>query len=460
MESDPKDSSAAKCIQITLLGKSFHPEYTHQCFEEETIFGYAPFPDDHNSLLSNVTIHPSYKNHIYANEYLKLQVDLAPSCDHCKITVHTAPIRDPPQASFSLSSIEEASSSAIEHLSLSGRKRKDIEGPSRLDMSEVLSKIHQCLPDETTTTSTSSRTNDNISHHFIQVPVGIKVSEFTNRHGSFVIHYAQGNDDQVVSYHNQVQKLALMFIENASTVDLRSNEGGEWNILYLYMKHEEEKYSLVGYMTLFNFFSPFKKPKPGVVLRICQALILPIYQRQGHGKKLMSCVFDLAHGKYKNHAAGNIHGENSMQEIVEVNVEDPCPAFVLLRNMIDYNRFKHNLESDDPWIPLDYLQNFQMLTDAHAINAACKAKITKTQIHISYEIYKLKMMLSLLSNMNDGPEKDNTVKLYRLMVKKRLNQFHKEEIGACGSKEEKQAYLTKLYEDAYNHYVSILNRNY
>jgi histone acetyltransferase 1 len=455
MNSDPKDSSAAKCIQVKLLGKTFQPEYTHQCFEEETIFGYAPFPNNDTPSLSNMPIHPSYNNHIYAEEYLKLQVDLAPSCDKCKITVHTAPILDPQQTLLS-SSLDEPSSSGIQNLSLSGTKRKDVEGPSRLSMSEVLSKLKQCLPDESTTDA-----NDDVTHHFIQVPVGIHVSEFTTKHGSFVAYLANGNDDKVESYHNQVQKLALMFIENASPVDLRSNEGGEWNILYLYLKHEEHKYSLVGYMTLYNFFSPFKKPRPGIVLRICQALILPIYQRQGHGKKLMNCVLDLAHGKYNSHRINNhMIGENSMQEIVEINVEDPCPAFVLLRNMVDYNHFMHNVESENPWIPLHYLQGFLMLTDVDATHAACKAKITKAQIHISYEIYKLKLTLSLLSNMTDGPEKENIEKQYRLMVKKRLNQFHKEDIGACGSKEEKQAYLTKLYEDAYNHYVSILNRNY
>ena len=448
MDSDPKDSSAAKCIQVRFLGKLFHPEYTHQCFEEETIFGYAPFPTDHTPLFSNIPIHPSYNNHIYAKDYLRLEVDLAPSCEKCKITVHTAPIIE-----RQASSTEEPSSSSMEHLSLSGTKRKDMEGPTRLDIPQVLSKLKQCLPVDETTIDT----NDDVTHHFIQIPVGTKISEFATMHGSFVVHLAHGNDDRVESYHNKVQKLALMFIENASSVDLRSNEGGEWNILYLYLKHDENNYSLVGYMTLFNFFSPFKKTKSGIaiLLRICQALILPIYQRQGHGKRLMSCVFDLANGKYNND-----NGRQTAHEIVEVNVEDPCPAFVLLRNMVDYNNFTLNVTSEDPWIPMHYLQGFDMLTDADATNAACKAKITKTQIHISYEIYKLKMTLSLLSNMNDGPDKENIVKQYRLMVKKRLNQYHKEDIGACGSKEEKQAYLTKLYEDAYNHYLSILNRKY
>ena len=37
-------SSAAACITLTLLGKTFRPEFTHQLFEGEVIRGYEPTP--------------------------------------------------------------------------------------------------------------------------------------------------------------------------------------------------------------------------------------------------------------------------------------------------------------------------------------------------------------------------------------------------------------------------------
>lgn len=432
------ESSASRSIEVSFLGKTFRPVYSHQCFEEETIFGYAPFPcEKEGNPSSNDIPHESYKSHVYAIEYLKLQVTLAPSCERCKITVYHQPI-----------DTSDEPSSAIRNLSLSGTKRKDMEQPSKLSISDILTKLRLCLPDET---------HADVTKCFLKNPMGTKVSEYATKEGTFTIHIGSGNDDAIESYHMQVQRLSLMFIENASSIELKSNEGGEWHILYLFLQHSDGQYSFAGYMTLFSFFSPFKKPKPGIVLRICQAIILPFYQRQGHGKKLMECVYDFANGKYDVLLERN---SSLMKEIVEINVEDPCPAFVLLRDMVDYSKFVSKCEEGDSWISSEYLNEdcFQPLTDADATSAACKAKMTKTQIHIVYEISKLKSTLNLMSKETTAAE--DIMKKFRLMVKKRLNRLHKEEIGACGDNtEDKQAYLSYLYQKAYEHYLYILNRN-
>jgi hypothetical protein len=62
-------------------------------------------------------------------------------------------------------------------------------------------------------------------------------------------------------------------------------EDGEWELLYLYRVEDpatsqgsnNPRYHFAGYYTIFAFSNPLK----GKCLRVCQALILPTYQRQG-----------------------------------------------------------------------------------------------------------------------------------------------------------------------------------
>jgi hypothetical protein len=53
-----------------------------------------------------------------------------------------------------------------------------------------------------------------------------------------------------------------------------------WELLYLYERATEGALLFAGYYTLFAFVNPLR----GKVLRVCQALILPHYQRQGEGR--------------------------------------------------------------------------------------------------------------------------------------------------------------------------------
>jgi hypothetical protein len=42
------------------------------------------------------------------------------------------------------------------------------------------------------------------------------------------------------------------------------------------------------------------------------------------------------------------------------------------------------------------------------------------------------------------------------MVKKRLARVHREDLGACHSKDEKQALLGKIFDETLEHYKSVL----
>ena len=65
------------------------------------------------------------------------------------------------------------------------------------------------------------------------------------------------------------------------------------------------------------------------------------------------------------------------------------------------------------------------------------------------------------SSCSDAAERGRELeKKYRLMVKKRLNQLYNEDIGACSTKVENQALLSKLlFDESICRYRSILKKS-
>jgi len=286
---------------------------------------------------------------------------------------------------------------------------------------------------------------------------------------TFVITVADG--PSVGDYHSQIQKLALWFIENADEVDVSNSNNhhhhsGFWKVLYLFQQHNTNKknttnnkcYSLAGYLTLFHFHAPFHKPTPGMIARICQALVLPPYQGQGHGRQLMQCVYDLSHGGVYD----DIYPPHE-QRIVQVNVEDPSPGFVALRNAMDFQwltRYDHV-----EWWPEPARDSVRMMTastttttttttledggttrlsrpealvvalsETAAIQVADQAKILPRQVHIVYEwmVFRTlrRMEAAALDNSNnDKTKKEEWETRFRLLVKSRLNREHREDMA-------------------------------
>lgn len=451
-EDNPCQSSAALCISLTLLEKSFGPEFTHQCFPGEVIPGYRP------KNFANLTgkQHSSHVHHEVATQELQIGIKLSPSCRKCMVEIQVDEGESDAGRAAKRPRLEKTSNvvntaaatndNAEDATPIKSEKRVTFQEPeetaaeaeaSPMSLDEIQAFLSKALP--TIVSSDTAAADD-----YLTAPIGRVMKEFQRNDMNFVISIASGPD--AVDYHNQVQKLALWFIENADCVDLASSEGGGyWKVLYLFRKHAPTKYSLVGYITLFHFHAPFKKPKSGTVARVCQVLILPPYQRMGLGKALLKQVYDMA--------------RNDDNDIVEINVEDPAPACTLLRNRLDYDMLKESFASDSPWLDsTNYSATdvsspdfFKPLSDADAIPAGAVACITPRQVQIAYELYKL----SLLPEQ-DCPE--DLLKKYRLFVKKRLVRVHREELGGCASKEEKQALLAKIFDETLEQYNMILKR--
>lgn len=352
---------------------------------------------------------------------------------------------------------------------------------NKMDLKDIISSLRKALPSliESSSINDGSTPNDgylqqplgNIINEYKRTVQGYNTSEVADAksdgiEAEFVITLADGSDKMVSDYHNKVQGMAMFFIETADDVDLSSNEGGgHWKCIYVYRRHEADKYSLVGYTTLFHFNSPFRKPKPGIVMRVCQAIVLPPYQRGGHGSMMLNEVYKIAEGR------SGIDGsaESGSDEIVEVNVEDPCPGFVALRNKVDFRRFQNSSN-------LGGLQSLSTDVDSNAFwsplpedlvaSGAADLRVTPQQILIASEMSKLgavEAKIKVLRSSNEISTNEETIesmeKKYRLTVKKRLLKVHREELGACGSKDEQKAKLGEYFADTLRQYRSLLKLN-
>ena len=459
--------------------------------------------------------HSSYSHHRGNDPRLEIGIELSPDCTTCVATaqqteampanddssVHDSgnatatgatkkrPIIDTTNSNVGDGSTEAASPDAkrqkpsvsfadhqgngIASTSVDNATSSSLE--NKMDVKDIISSLRKALPNLTESSSSSINDSSALNDRYLQQPLGRVLSEYKRPvqgnnpseanaksdgiEAEFVITLADGSDKIVADYHNKVQGMAMFFIETADNVDLSSNEGGgHWKCIYVYRRHEADKYSLVGYTTLFHFNSPFRKPKPGIVMRVCQAIVLPPYQRGGHGSMMLNEVYKIAEGR--NGVAGG------SDEIVEVNVEDPCPGFIALRNKVDFRRFQNSsnlgalqslstdVDSNAFWSPLP---------DDLVASGAAELRVTPQQILIASEMAKLcavEAKIKDLRSSNEGSTNEETIedieKKYRLMVKKRLLKVHREELGACGSKDEQKAKLGEIFDETLRQYRSLL----
>ncbi|GAX17473.1 histone acetyltransferase 1 [Fistulifera solaris] len=489
-ESTARNSSAARCIELRLLGNTFHPVYTHQLFENEAIRGYIPPSNEEDIRNEN--------EEDTALREMKVQIDLSPSCELCHVSFETkrpkkrrllrscltqrdakranavsssenfddsneeknndgdessetvTSEKSAPEGSDSSVYVDEDDEDAVKSTEEEGNTRR-----RRMPLSEVESRLSRALP------TIASKTGSDIEQKYLTTIPGTYLEKYVWRGDRFCLTLANGSD--AATFHNEVQRMARFFIETADDVDVAEQSvGGTWNILYLFQMHGEKQYSFAGYFTLYHFNSPFRKPTPGTVVRICQALILPPYQRSGHGFTMMNAVYKWAFDGYNE----RLKGEEAEipKSIVEINVEDPAPAFVALRNRVDYHRFLEAKAKNENWFgsAVDSLQHtdisvpdfFAPLKDSILNDASAKAKITPKQVQVVYELLRLHQ-LQTHSDTAGASNPEALEKRYRLLVKKRLQREYKEDLGACNSKEEMKSFLKELYDQTRKQYEAI-----
>lgn len=531
---DPTDSSskepvagisaASSCIRISLRSSppsphatpSFRPVYTHQCFEKECVTGWRPYLDaerqsqqiyrswkggisnDGNNDIDGLhNLHPSYQRCRH-DDRLDIHVRLSPSCENCNVEIQTE--KCAPTTKHDNDGKDEPAPKRVKIVSFAetgGPGEDNAQDVKQMDMKDIVHQISISVPpilsvtmngtvhnellpakDDERGDAKADSTNECAVRWLKTYHRKTKgSSESTTEESKFIIALADGSDPKVARYHKAIQPLARWFIETADDVDLSDTSKGSWNVMYLFRCHDSppsgssssSRLSLVGYITLLHVHSPFRQPIPGIIVRICQALILPPYHRAGHGSEMLRCIHEYA----------DRHEENAAHmyyiPIVEVNVEDPAPGFVALRDSVDYQRFvslcspSTNEGNGSEKANLDYLNEndvtkkeyYLPISEENLLKVAEALKVTKRQAQVVHEVYKLAKVeewkRSLSKDANDTELIEDIEKNYRLMVKKSLRSYRLEELGACdGDKEKQKALLGEWFEETLSHYRRLL----
>lgn len=177
------------------------------------------------------------------------------------------------------------------------------------------------------------------------VPVGEEVGSFeapscgpghqsrpdsaTDRKTSkFKVYRSDLKDEKSKTFLRRLETLAIWLIERASYIAIDEN----WELLTLYEVYERdavEAYQLVGFTTLYRDYRGNKRSSSNsdensvavsYRLRISQFVILPPFQRCGHGGRLLRHIYARA---------------RQSEDISEVCVENPSERFAMLRDRTD-----------------------------------------------------------------------------------------------------------------------------
>ncbi|KAJ6620254.1 acyl-CoA N-acyltransferase [Mycena sp. CBHHK59/15] len=135
----------------------------------------------------------------------------------------------------------------------------------------------------------------------------------------FEVYHATWSSPGFKELHRRMQLFILLYIEAGSYIN---EEEETWEFVVLYEKRKRRAapnvatYHFVGYSSLYPFYCFPER----VRMRLSQFVILPPYQRYGHGSELYTAMYQYV---------------LSQPNIAELTVEDPAEAFEDLRDKND-----------------------------------------------------------------------------------------------------------------------------
>jgi GNAT superfamily N-acetyltransferase len=233
---------------------------------------------------------------------------------------------------------------------------------------------------------------------------------------------------EIRDYHKRMQLLMFLYIDGASFVD---DTDSRWEIFVVLEHVNGAPRYLVGYATVY----PFSAIRPGKQLdagfaeriRISQVFILPQHQRGGHGSRLLSAIYENAHGR----------------DAFEVTVEDPSEGFRLLRDMTDLRR-AYAAGVLEPDVPVG-------LDKCAAVLALLRERLllTQAQARRCLEVHNLRFV-----DREDG----DAYKKYRLWIKRRIHEEYLEVLDAFTAGDERRGKLAEIYADYEREYLCIVSR--
>lgn len=169
-----------------------------------------------------------------------------------------------------------------------------------------------------------------LSLHWAPAPsTGKSNGAFWAPPGDLVHNYSRGGRNFAVfswipasapEYHTRLGALGLYLIENKSAVDAHDEK---WSQLSVYeMDGDGHVTATVGFSLVYRFSNPMREFRP-VSLRLAQLVILPRFQRDGHGEELLELIYSRA---------------CQDEAVFDVGIEDPCEGMSRLRDVVDIGR--------------------------------------------------------------------------------------------------------------------------
>ncbi|KAN0018460.1 hypothetical protein ACTFIU_011078 [Dictyostelium citrinum] len=235
-------------------------------------------------------------------------------------------------------------------------------------------------------------------------PIGKKIHEYTIRdkesgeETEYEIYFGRITDQAVFRYHEKLQIFVLWYIDGSSYI---WTDDPNWDIFFIFEKRiidGEKRYGIAGYSTIYNFYHHPEQTRA----RISQYLILPPYQRMGHGKYLFNSIYQY----YKTN-------DGFYGPVYDVTIEDPADEFNLLRNYVDLKNIMDEKLFDN------------VILDLNANNKSVFEEIRK-KLLVPYKQSKVCLEIYLFSKFLGTPNSDPKYKEYRIAIKKRL---YKQNIG-------------------------------
>ncbi|KAG6332244.1 hypothetical protein ID866_6845 [Astraeus odoratus] len=272
----------------------------------------------------------------------------------------------------------------------------------------------------------------------------------------YEVYHATLDDPGFREYHRRMQIFILLYIEAGSYIN-EEEEGWEFVVLYEKRKRIDGTpvYHFVGYSSLYNFYCFPEK----VRLRLSQFVILPPYQRQGHGSELYTAIYNYV---------------LSRPTISELTVEDPAEAFEDLRDRNDIRM----LLAHEQFMQEGF--GDANLTGSHGGGRVVKAKSRARTVGTSGNKGKGRMgppvdkswaerwrkdlkiagrqfhrLVEMLILLHLDPTDTRAAKAFRLQVKERLYRFNFEVLAQL-EKEERLEKLEETFLSVREDYLRIL----
>jgi histone acetyltransferase 1 len=126
---------------------------------------------------------------------------------------------------------------------------------------------------------------------------------------------AEFHSPKFIEYLDRIQTMLVYFIESSNFID---TDDPKWSHYILYEKRATPascRYLTIGYLSVYQFYAYPDKTR----YRVSQMLILPPYQKGGHGAELLEAV-------YRDAAQSS--------SVIDVTAESPSPEFLSLRDFV------------------------------------------------------------------------------------------------------------------------------